>query len=75
MSAHSSYQSNSDSSDILATKYCSMTPTNHLIGPDGIILGVTYPKINCGLTNYPNSGSYINYQGGGSDANSSCTIL
>ncbi len=74
MSLYTGYQSNSNPSHIRATKYNSTTPTNHLFGPDGLILGVTYPKPTHELTNFHNTGSYINYEER-FDSNSSCTIL
>ncbi len=71
MALHAANQTNSTPSDLSTTKCNSKIAINHLFGPDGIILGITYSTNDCGLTEFNNS---INYQGK-LDSNSSCTII
>lgn len=51
-----------NSTSIPETKCNSITAINHLFGPDGILLGVTFPKTACELTNLLNASSYIDCQ-------------
>jgi hypothetical protein len=74
MALRSAGPSNAASSDLLVTKGNSATAINHLFGPDGIILGVTYSQVDRGLTNSHSSSNNINYQEK-LDSKSSCTIM
>ena len=73
MSHHSNCQSEPNASDTFSTKCGSITPLNHLFGPDGILLGITVSKATYELANFRNASSYIHCDDG-FDPKSACTI-
>ena len=52
---HAANQSNSTSSDLFIKKPILTIAINHLFGPDGIILDITYSTNDCELTEVKNS--------------------